>query len=261
MNPILVFLIIALIVGFVTAGLKIQYDRFFAIILLVTMMKLSVVGAVNVFLWIVFMGSGYLLWQNRNKIMEMPRQNLNKFLTLIPLLAFIGALAGSIFFNSVDYRVLVVTLGIIALVYGLRLVFIHFKPHEHEYKNEKSLYLKLCAIFGPIVSGFFTGFIGTTFKSIKIPFGVKVGKMNLAQTYLGNLITAFYASFFAIILHVFYVRKGLSMTLQNATLGIGLWVAIHIVYKVTDKYFKDKWRKTFQVIIGAILVLVAFKFL
>jgi len=50
------------------------------------------------------------------------------------------------------------------------------------------------------------------------------------------------------------------MTMNNVFLGIGLWLMIHIVYVFSSLVFKDKWRKLFQILIGIILVIVAFKF-
>jgi uncharacterized membrane protein YfcA len=260
MTPVISFSIIALIVGFVTAGLKIQFDRFFAIILLVSLMGLSVAGAVNIFLWIVFLSSGYMLWKNGEKIKGMPAENKKKFITLVPVLAFIGVYVGSMLFSHVSSLVLSATLGVLAVLYGLRLVFIHFKPDELEYKNEKPIYQKICGLFGPVVSGFFAGFIGTTLKPLKIPFAVKIGKMNMGQVYLGNTITAFYSSIFAIILHSFYTTSNMAMTANNVLLGISLWLAIHIVFELTQKFFKEKWRKSFQIFIGLVLIIVAFKF-
>jgi uncharacterized membrane protein YfcA len=257
---ILIFFSIALIVGFVTAGLKIQFDRFFAIILLISLMKLSVTAAINTFLWIMFLSAAYVLWKNRQKIQGMPAANKKKFLTLVPVLAFVGVFTGSLVFAQVSGQVLLITLGILALLYGLRLVFIHFKPQETEYKNPKPVYQKICGLFGPVVSGFFAGFVGTTLKPLKIPFAVKIGKMNLGQVYLGNTITALYSSFFAIILHSFYVKQT-AMTMNDVWLGISLWVTIHIVYEISNLFFKDNWRKPFQIFVGIVLIIMAFKFL
>ena len=259
MTNIIIFLAIPLIVGFVTAGLKIQFDRFFAIILLILLMKLSVVEAVNTFLWIMFLSAGYVLWKNREKIKGMPATNKKKFVTLVPLLALVGVFSGTMIFNTVSSQTLTITLGILALLYGLRLVFIHFSSNEMDYKNTKPIYQKICGFAGPVVSGFFAGFIGTTLKPLKIPFAVKIGKMNMGQVYLGNTITAFYSSIFAIILHSFYITSSIAMTANNVLLGISLWLAIHIVFELTQKFFKDKWRKPFQVFIGLVLVVVAFK--
>ena len=254
------FVSIAVIVGFVTAGLRIQFDRFFAIILLISLMGLSATGAVNTFLWIVLLSSGYVLWKNREKIKGLPSANKKKFLTLVPLLAFVGVFAGSAVFSRASNSSLSIVLGALALLYGLRLVFIHFKPDELEYKNAKPIYQKICGLFGPVVSGFFSGFIGTTLKPLKIPFAVKIGKMNMGQVYLGNTITAFYASIFAIILHGLYATQTAAMTVNNIFLGISLWLAIQIVFELTQMFFKDKWRKPFQIFIGLVLIVVAFKF-
>lgn len=259
--PLLSFVITAIIVGFVTAGLKIQFDRFFAIILLISIMGFTVFSAINIFLWIVFLSAGYVLWKNREKIKVMPAGNKKKFLTLVPTLALAGVFSGIVVFSHVTAHALLITLGVLAILYGLRLVFIHFKPAETEYKNEKPIYQKICGLFGPIVSGFFVGFIGTSLKPLKIPFAVKIGKMNLGQVYLGNTITAFYASFFAILLRSFYATGQKAMTLNNVLLGIGLWIGIHLTYEISNKFFKDSWRKPFQVLIGIILIIVAFKFI
>ncbi len=259
MTPMISFFIAAIIVGFVTAGLKIQFDRFFAIILLVFLMGVSISHAINIFLWVVFLGAGSVLLKNREKIKGIPAQNKKKFLTVIPLLAFTGAYFGSFLFASVSAEALLFTVGVLALLYGLRLSLVHFKSHEFEYKNERPMYQKACGLAGPVVSGFFAGFVGTTFKSLKIPFAVRIGRMNLAQVYLGNTITAFYASFFAILLHMFFFEKN-SMAAGDVLLGIGLWAAIHFSYEITNAFFKDQWRKPFQIFIGLVLILVAFRF-
>ena len=260
MTPTLSFFITAIIVGFVTAGLKIQFDRFFAIILLISFMGLPVFGAINTFLWVIFLSAVWVLLRNREKIKSMPAVNKKKFLTVVPILAFIGVFLGTQFFAVISAHVLTMTIGALALLYGLRLIFVHFKSHEFEYKNEKPSYQKICGLFGPAVSGFFVGLVGTSLKPLKIPFAVKTGKMNLSQVYLGNTITAFFASLFAIILHSFYLGQN-AMRGTFALLGIGLWLAIHISYEVTNHFFQDKWRKPFQIMIGIILVIVAFKFL
>jgi uncharacterized membrane protein YfcA len=260
MTHIIIFTIIALIVGVVTAGLKIQFDRFFAIILLASLMKLSITEAVNVFLWIIFLSAGYVIWKNREKIKKMPSANKKKFITLVPVLSFAGVYVGSALFSLVSNLVLSVTLGVLAVLYGLRLVFIHFKPYELEYKNEKPIYQKICGLFGPIVSGFFAGFIGTTLKPLKIPFAVKIGKMNMGQVYLGNTITALYSSIFAILLHSFYTTSGAAITVNNIKLGISLWLAIHMVFELTQMFFKERWKKPFQIFIGLVLIIVAFRF-
>ncbi len=253
MTPLVSFFIIIIIVGFVTAGLKIQFDRFFAIILLISLMSFPVFQAINIFLWIIFFGAIYVLWQNREKIKNIPPKNKNKFLTVVPLLALIGASLGSFVFFNISSKFLLITISIIALLYGLRLIFIHFKPEELNHDSAKLTYQKICGLFGPVVSGFFTGLSGTSLKPLKLPFAIKIGHMNMSQVYIGNTITALYSSLFAIIIHSLYVVKNISMTINDFLLGISLWFGIHIVFKITEKFFKNEWRKIFQIIILLII--------
>ena len=52
---ILAFFLTILIVGVVTAGLTIKFDRFFAILLSMFLFKYSIFDAVNIFLWIIML--------------------------------------------------------------------------------------------------------------------------------------------------------------------------------------------------------------
>ncbi len=257
---ILEFLFTILIVGIVTAGLNIKFDRFFAIILLIFILGLTVFEAVNIFLWVIMLGALIIILENRKKISELPKNMKIKFFILVPTLTLIASFFGSYLFSISASFILLIILGILAFLYGLRLIFIHFKSHEIDLQKSNPLIAKICGFFGPLVSGFFVGFIGTSLKPLKIPFAVKIGKMNLKQVYLGNTITAFFASAFAIIWHLF-LTKGMTSDIffQQMMLGVSLWFGIHVVSAVTNLFFKDKWKKIFQIMIGIILVAVSIK--
>jgi uncharacterized membrane protein YfcA len=207
------------------------------------------------------LGAGYVLFKNRTKLYALPASNKKKFLSIIPFIAFLGAFVGTALLRVVDGATLRVLFGLIALLNGLGLMFIHFGTHELEYKNEKPAYVKFCGLFGPLVSGFFTGFLGTTLKQLKVPFAVRAGRMNLQQVYLGNTVTAFFAALFAILLHIYYLPLGISMTTRDFLLGVFLWAMIHVVFEFTQRFFKNSWRKPFQIFIGALLLLAAFRFI
>jgi uncharacterized membrane protein YfcA len=260
MISVVLFIIIAIVVGFVTNGLKIKFDRFFTIILIVSLLHLSASAAINIFLWIIFLSATFVIWSNKKQIEVMFRSHKKRFLILVPSLAFVGTLAGSVLFFGATERILLVSIGVVALLYGLRLVFVHFRPHELAYSDGKVMYQKVCRIAGPIASGISVGFVGTSLKPLKIPFAVKIGKLNLNQVYLGNTLTAFYASLFAIILHS-VVPQNHMMTYRDVLLGIGLWVAISLVDRITHSFFRDTWRRPFQVAIGIILILVSLRFI
>ena len=251
------FLLITVIVGVVTAFLNIKFDRFFVMLLLLFVAGFAIKSAVDVTLWVIFLGAITILLGNKDKLKSMPKEKKKKFMTITPLIALIGALLGSYLFVISGNPILLVTFGLLTVLYGARLIFVHFKKHETEYTEPKSKIMKLCGMAGPFVSGISLGFIGTSLKQLKIPFAVRVGKMNLKQVYLGNTITAAYASFFAIILHSVFEKVTISATYQNFLLAVGLWATIHFISELTNLFVKDKWRKPFQVIIGLLLLIAS----
>jgi uncharacterized membrane protein YfcA len=256
------YLAIVLIVGFVTAGLNIRFDRFFLILLLLFMAGHPIVEAVNIYLWVIMAGAALILWKNRDKIKQLPRQMKAKLFTVIPLLTLLASLLGSYFFSISSSVVLLNVLGVLAVLYGLRLIFIHFRPEELDSQAPVPSIAKLCGLLGPILSGFFVGFIGTSLKPLKIPFPVRAGKMNARQVYMGNAATTFFSSLFAIGWHVVFSHGAAawgSDFFRQALTGVLLWIAIHVVSLMTDKVFKDAWRKPFQIIIGVGLVLASVK--
>ncbi len=256
---IIEFLLTILIVGIVTSGLNIKFDRFFAILLLIFLFGFTIFDAVNIFLWIIMLGSLMILIKNKEKISELPKNMKIRLFVLVPFLTLLASLLGSYMFSVSPQSVLMTVLGILAALYGLRLIFIHFKEQELQFEKGHPKITKGCGFFGPIVSGLSIGFIGTSLKSLKIPFAIKIGKMNSKQVYLGNAITAFFASSFAIIFHFLLKPIAPNIFYQQMLLGMALWTGMHYTSELTDIFFKNKWKKIFQILIGIILMVVSIK--
>ena len=257
---ILAFVLTILIVGIVTAGLTIKFDRFFAILMLIFLFNYSVFDAVNVFLWIIMSGALMILLDNKDKIAGLPKQMKIKMFVMIPVFTIIASFLGTMLFISSSKTPLIIVLGILAILYGLRLILIHFKPEEMDLQNANPTIVKFCGLFGPILSGFSIGFIGTSLKPLKIPFAVRIGKMNMKQVYLGNTVTTFFASSFAIMWHYFLGKTSTpGIFYQQLLLGAALWTGIHYMSEITNLLFSHKWKKLFQIIIGAALVLASIK--
>jgi len=254
------FFLTILIVGFVTAGLNIRFDRFFTILLLLFIFGLSITDAINIFLWVIMVGALMIILKNKEKIFVLPKLMKIKLFVMVPVFTLITSFIGSLLFINSSQSVLLITLGILAILYGLRLVFVHFEKHELEFEKGYPTITKMCGIIGPWISGFFIGFIGTSIKALKIPFAIKIGKMNIKQVYLGNTISAFFASFFAIMWH-FVLSKNITFNFfyEQMILGLALSAGIHFVFELTNIFFKNKWRKIFQILIGLILLLVPIK--
>jgi len=257
---IIEFLLTILIVGFVTAGLNIKFDRFFTILLLLFIFKLTIFESINIFLWVILLGALMILLDNKNEISSLPKNMKLKLFIMIPIFTLIASFFGTWIFSLISSSILIIILGILAILYGLRLVFIHFKHHELDLQKEHPIIAKICELFGPILSGFSIGLVGTSLKPLKIPFAIKIGKMNAKKVYLRNTITTFFASGFAILWH-FVFTKGMTITIfyEQMILGAALWTGIHYMFEITNIMFKDKWRKAFQTLIGVILVLASIK--
>ncbi len=257
---VLNFLIVILVVGLVTAGLKIRFDRFFTILMLMFVAGNPIKDAVNIFLWVIMLGALMVILDNKDKIAQMPSPMKKKMFLIIPLFTLIASFIGSWMFVKSLPSTLIITLGILAILYGLRLVLIHFTKHEMEYEEGHPVITKLCGLLGPWVSGFFIGFIGTSLKPLKMWFAIKVGKMNAKKVYLGNVVTTFFASLFSIIWHFVLLKEHNSADFyEQMLIGMAIWTGIHYMYELTSLVFKAKWAKIFQIIIGIALVLVSIK--
>jgi len=261
MSDMLLYFLVAIIVGFVTSGLNIKFDRFFLLILLISILHMSVFDSVNIFLWVILFGTLYILISNFEAIKSMPKKQKILRLSVIPVLTLIASFVGSYLFFISPEKVLLISLGILALLYGLRLIFIHFNQEDKTQLEGKPIFQKICLILGPMVSGLSLGFIGTSLKPLKVPFGVKIGKMNLKQVYFGNVITAFFGSLFAIFWHNTIFITSTSSSITYLIYGFLLWISIHVISKLTDLFFKDGWKKIFQILIGIILLIISIKFI
>ena len=257
---IFAFLLAILIVGFVTSGIVIKFDRFFTILLLLFIFKLTIFEAINIFLWVIMLGALMIILDNKDKISSLSKSMKLKLFVMIPIFTLIATFFGTLLFSISSSSALLIILGILAILYGLRLAFIHFKKHELNLQNGNAVVAKICGLFGPILSGFSIGLVGTSLKPLKIPFAIKIGKMNLKKVYLGNTISTFFASMFAIMWHFFFTT-GMTINIfyEQMLLGAALWTGMHYMFEITNLCFKDKWKKGFQILIGIILILVSIK--
>jgi len=114
---ILEFSLTILIVGFVTAGLNIRFDRFFTILLLLFIFGLGITDAISIFLWVIMLGSLMIILNNKENISNVPKQKKIKLFVLIPLFTLIASFIGSLIFIRSSKFILLATLGILAILY------------------------------------------------------------------------------------------------------------------------------------------------
>ncbi len=254
------FVALILIVGIVTAGIGVRFDRFFTILLLIFFFSKGILEGVDILLWIVLFGTAMILLENKEAIFKMEKKMKIKMFMVVPLITAVSTLLGSYLFSISPKSALIIALGVIAVLYGIRLIFIHFSEDEFTYENEHPHFVKFCGWFGPIISGFFLGFIGTSLKPLKIPLAVKIGKMNMKQVYFGNTVTAFFSSAFALIWHNGVFSKELTQVkFEYFLLAAGLWTGMHYVAEISNLLIKRSWRKYIQIVVGIVLSIVSIK--
>lgn len=253
------FLILTITVGIITAFIGAKYDRFFILLLIIFLFGNNIGQGVEILLWTIFFGSGMILTENKEKITGLPKKMKIKLFGLIPLLALLPSLLGAYLFSISSSRVLLAVLSLITLLYALRMIFVHFKSEEMNYPTTPSKFQKMCGLFGPIISAFTLGYIGTSIKTLKIPFAVKVGKLNIKQVYFGNAFSAFAGSGLALIWHnILFAKQDLNFSFEHYFLmAAAIWAAIHFIAKLSSTFIKPNWQKWAQIVVGVGL-LVAF---
>ncbi len=254
------FIIISLVVGVITAFINVRYDRFFILLLAIFLFGYNIDAGVEILLWTIFFGSFMIITENADKIRSLPRKEKVKMFIIVPSITLVSSFIGSYLFSLASNKVLLITLAIITLIYSARMIFVHFKPEEMNYKPEPgNKHEKLCTYLGPFVSGLTLGFIGTSLKAIKIPCAVKRGKLNMQKVYLFNTITAAFGSGFALLWHnLVFVKTGINDYFEKYfILAAALWTVIHFVAKITSWLVRPHWQKISQIVVGVFL-LVAF---
>lgn len=176
-------LLAALIVGFVTASIQSWVDRFFLVILLVSIVGLPITDAVTVNLMVVSLAA-LMMVLRQTDVLTSVRDDWA--LVIIP--AIIGAVLGRIIGLRVSASVLMIFLGIYAILAGLRILFIRPLP-EKETKAHP-------AWLAPIAFGasLLTGLLSAGAKVFQVPlFNMALGchpKQAYALAALGVSVAA-----------------------------------------------------------------------
>jgi uncharacterized membrane protein YfcA len=162
MNPTLLLLVkvlvASLIVGFVTASIKSWVDRVFMVILLTSLVGLPITRSITINLVVVGL-SALMLALRQSDVLKSVREDWA--LLIIP--AILGGILGRLLGLSVSASVLLVTLGIYAILTGLRLVLIKPMP-ERDDKAHPAWQAPVAFIFGGL-----TGLISAGGKPFSVP--------------------------------------------------------------------------------------------
>ncbi|MEP0806972.1 MAG: sulfite exporter TauE/SafE family protein [Chloroflexota bacterium] len=240
-------LLAALIVGFVTASIQSWVDRFFLVILLVSIVGLPITDAVTINLMVVSLAA-LMMALRQTDVLTSVRQDW----ALVILPAILGAVLGRVIGLSVSAQVLTILLGAYALLAGLRLAFIRPLP-EKETKAHP-------AWLAPIAFGasLLTGMLSAGAKVFQVPlFNMALGR-HPKQAYA---LAALGVSVAAPVALATQIGLGAAPTVSQILVAIYEFVLIVGVALVVKRFWTPKLNQIVTWIISPILVLVGVRFL
>jgi len=151
-------LIAGIIVGFVTSSIQSWMDRFFLVILLVSIVRLPIQQAITINLVVVGLSSLMFALRQTDALMKV-REDW----AMIIVSSAVGGIFGRLLGLHTTTPVLLISLGIYAIAMGLRLVFVRPVPAREEAAHPA--WLSPVAFLG----GVLTGFLGAGGKPFKVP--------------------------------------------------------------------------------------------
>jgi len=240
-------LLAAVIVGFVTASIQSWVDRFFLVILLITLIGLPIQEAITVNLIVVSLAA-LMMALRQSEVLRSVREEW----PVVVLPALVGAVAGRVSGLWLPPQVLTLLLGIYAILAGLRLAFIRTIP-----ARESPLHP---AWITPVTftAGLLTGLLSAGAKVFQVPLlNMALGhhpKKAYALAALGVSTGAPAA---------LAVQIGLGQFLQpdQVLLALYLFVLIVSVALIVHRFWSMKLTQWVSWIVAPILVLIGVRFL
>jgi uncharacterized membrane protein YfcA len=240
-------LIAALIVGFVTASIQSWVDRFFLVILLVSIVGLPIQDSVTINLIVVSLAALMMLLRQTD-VLTSVRQDWP--LVVIP--AAVGAILGRVIGLNVSAKALLILLGIYAVLAGLRLAFIY--PLSEKETGAHPAWLAPIAFSAAVL----TGLLSAGAKVFQVPlFNIALGR-HPKQAYA---LAALGVSVSAPVAVLTQIGLGVTPTVSQILLALYLFVLIVGVALIVQRFWTPKLHRVVTWIIAPILVLVGIRFL
>ncbi|RMF00977.1 MAG: sulfite exporter TauE/SafE family protein [Chloroflexi bacterium] len=240
-------LIAGVIVGFVTGSIKSWVDRFFLVILLVSMMGLPIGRAITINLIVVGLAAVMMVLRQSDALLSVRHH-----WAMIVVSAVVGGVIGRLLGMAASASALLGVLGIYAILVGARLVLI--KPVPERESKAHPAWLAPVAFAGGILAGF----LSAGGKPFKVPvYNWALGHHPMRAYALAALgvSTAAWAAIGA------QIAVGQSLSPADLLLAMYEFVIITLTALGVAKFWSPKLNKIVALIVAPILVLVGIRFL
>lgn len=250
MNPIIPLLIKALvaslIVGFVTASIKSWADRFFLVILLTSLVGLPIQQSIAINLVVVALAS-LMLALRQGEVLKSVRADWA--LLIVP--AVLGGIAGRLLGLAVAAQVLLITLGVYAVLAGLRLAFIKPLPERAD-KAHPAWQAPVALLFGGL-----TGLISAGGKPFSVPIYNWVMGHHPQRAYALASVGVTAAAWSAIGAQV---ATGRPLAAADLALAVYAFVIITLTALGVNRFWTPRLNQVVTWIISPLLVLIGIRF-
>jgi uncharacterized membrane protein YfcA len=240
-------LLAAIIVGFVTASIQSWVDRFFLVILLVSMLGMPIKDAITTNLIVVSLAA-LMMALRQTEILRSVRQDWG----MIVIPAVIGAILGRALVLDLSPTVLLAALGVYALLAGLRLALI--KPLPEKETNPHPAWL-VPVSFG---AALLTGLLSAGGKVFQVPlYNLALGrhpKQAYALASLGVSVAAPVAL-------ASQVSMGFMLSANQILMASYLFIVIVGTALIVQRFWTPRLNQWVTWVIAPILVLVGIRFL
>ena len=240
-------LLAGVIVGFVTASIKSWVDRFFLVILLVSLVNLPIQEAVVINLVVIGLAALMLAlrqWPALSSVREdWPR---------IILPSILGGMLGRLLALQTGAPIVLVVLGVYAILVGLRLVFIRPMPEREEKAHSNWL--------APVafLAGGLAGFLSAGGKPFKVPVYNWILGHHPQRAYAMASVGVSVAAWSALLAQI-----ATGQTIAPGDLGMAIYefVIITLVALGIERIWTPRLNQIVTWIIAPILVLVGIRFI
>lgn len=240
-------LLAGVIVGFVTASIKSWVDRFFLVILLVSLVSLPIQEAVVINLIVIALAALMLAlrqWPALSSVRkEWPR-------LILP--SILGGILGRLLALQTQAPVALMVLGVYAILVGLRLVFIRPMP-EREIKAHSNWLAPVAFLAGGL-----SGFLSAGGKPFKVPVYNWILGHHPQQAYAMASVGVSAAAWSALVAQV---AVGQPIAAGDLGLAIYEFIIITLVALGIERIWTPRLNQVVNWTIAPILVLVGIRFL
>jgi uncharacterized membrane protein YfcA len=239
----------ALIVGFVTASIKINMDRFFLVILLLFLVGLPFQEAILINLLVVLSAAVILFYRQSQGLRKLPRH----YLPAVVVSSAVGGLAGRALGLALPQTVLLILFGVYAIGVGLRLVLVKMDPKAAGPCPPG----RLTPLF--LCFGLVAGLLSAGGKPFKVPILNRAFGFSPPMAYM--LSTVGVASAITAALVAQLILAPGAITGEIVAWAAFFIVAITIVSLVVERFWSQSLQKYVSWTIAPILVFIGVRFL